>query len=155
MPPGGHYNEYYPGHVIAMPKPLSDGQVTYAKGANGQPVAPETVDQYSRDVSAFLMWIAEPQLVDRKETGFKVMASTESCAIAGMADDERRFYALQFHPEVTHTVQGARILSRFVLDICGCRADWVMGDHIAEAVEAMKRGVDRQTARRNVPAAVP
>ncbi len=43
MPPGGHYNEYYPGHVIAMPKPLSDGQVTYAKGANGQPVVPETV----------------------------------------------------------------------------------------------------------------
>ena len=73
VPPGGHYNEYYPGHVIAMPKPLSDGQVTYAKGANGQPVVPETVDQYSRDVTAFLMWTAEPHLLARKSLGLRAI----------------------------------------------------------------------------------
>lgn len=74
VPAGGNYNEYFPGHVIAMPKPLSDGQVEYPKGEDGKPVVPETVDQYSRDVTAFLMWAAEPHLEARKRTGFQVIA---------------------------------------------------------------------------------
>ena len=68
VPQGGHYNPYFnAAAVLAMPKPLSDGQVTYDDGA------PATVDQYSRDVSAFLMWAAEPHLEERKRTGFMVM----------------------------------------------------------------------------------
>lgn len=67
VPAGGNYNEYFPGHVIAMPPPLSDGQVTYDDGA------PQTLDQYSKDVSAFLMWVAEPSLDARKRIGFQVM----------------------------------------------------------------------------------
>ena len=73
VPAGGHYNEYYPGHIIAMPKPLSDGQVEYAKGPNGQPVVPETVAQYAKDVTAFLAWAAEPHLEQRKKLGFVVI----------------------------------------------------------------------------------
>jgi ubiquinol-cytochrome c reductase cytochrome c1 subunit len=73
VPEGGHYNKYYPGHVIAMPNPLSDGQVEYPKNEAGQPQAPETVDQYSKDVTAFLMWAAEPHLEARKRLGFQVM----------------------------------------------------------------------------------
>lgn len=73
VPAGGHYNEYYPGHIIAMPKPLSDGQVEYAKGANGQPLVPETVAQYAKDVTAFLAWAAEPHLEQRKRIGFVVI----------------------------------------------------------------------------------
>jgi cytochrome c1 len=73
VPEGGHYNAYYPGHVIAMPKPLSDGQVEYPKTPEGQAVVPETVEQYSKDVTAFLMWTAEPHMEARKEMGFKVM----------------------------------------------------------------------------------
>jgi GMP synthase (glutamine-hydrolysing) len=69
------------------------------------------------------------------------MASTESCPIAGMADESRGFYAVQFHPEVTHTLQGSRILQRFVLDLCGCRPDWVMGDYIGEAVARIREQV--------------
>jgi GMP synthase (glutamine-hydrolysing) len=69
------------------------------------------------------------------------MASTDSCPIAGMADEERRFYGVQFHPEVTHTQRGAAILERFVLEICGTRADWIMGDYIAEAVEKIRAQV--------------
>lgn len=65
--PGLHYNVYFPGHQIAMPKPLSDGQVEYTDGA------PQTVDQYSQDVSAFMMWMAEPHLEERKRIGFQVM----------------------------------------------------------------------------------
>ena len=72
---------------------------------------------------------------------FKLMASTESCPIAGMADEERRFYAFQFHPEVTHTLQGEAILGRFVHEICGCKPDWVMGDYISEAVVSIRKQV--------------
>jgi len=67
LPPPAQYNTYFPGHAIAMPKPLSDGQVQYTDGT------PMTVDQYARDVSAFLMWAAEPTLNDRKRLGFQVM----------------------------------------------------------------------------------
>ena len=56
-----------------MPPPITDGQVTYAKGEDGQPVVPETVDQYGKDVAAFLMWAAEPHMMDRKALGFRVI----------------------------------------------------------------------------------
>jgi len=68
LPPGGQYNKYFPGHAIGMPKPLSDGQVEYTDGT------PTTVDQYGRDVAAFLMWAAEPTLNARKRLGFQVMS---------------------------------------------------------------------------------
>ena len=61
------YNKYFPGHAIAMPPPLSDNRVAYTDGA------PKTIDQYSRDVSAFLMWAAEPHLEARKRAGLQVM----------------------------------------------------------------------------------
>ena len=67
LPSGGNYNKYFPGHTIAMPPPLQAGQVTYDDGA------PQTMDQYSQDISAFLMWVAEPHLVQRKRIGFQVM----------------------------------------------------------------------------------
>ena len=87
------------------------------------------------------VWMSHGDKVTELPPGFKLMASTDSCPIAGMADEERRFYAVQFHPEVTHTVQGRAILERFVLGICGTRPDWVMKDHIAEAVEAIRAQV--------------
>jgi GMP synthase (glutamine-hydrolysing) len=87
------------------------------------------------------VWMSHGDKVTELPHGFKLMASTDSCPIAGMADEERRFYAVQFHPEVTHTKRGAAILERFVLDICGTRADWIMGDYISEAVEAIRAQV--------------
>jgi cytochrome c1 len=67
LPPGAQYNKYFPGHAIGMPKPISDGQVEYTDGT------PATVDQYGRDIAAFLMWAAEPTLDARKRLGFQVM----------------------------------------------------------------------------------
>ena len=87
------------------------------------------------------VWMSHGDKVTELPPGFKLMASTESCPIAGMADEERGFYALQFHPEVTHTKQGPAILERFVLGICGTRPDWVMGDYISEAVERIRTQV--------------
>lgn len=87
------------------------------------------------------VWMSHGDKVTELPHGFKLMASTDSCPIAGMADEERRFYGVQFHPEVTHTKRGAAILERFVLDICGARADWIMGDYITEAVEQIRAQV--------------
>lgn len=87
------------------------------------------------------VWMSHGDKVTQLPEGFKVMASTPSCPIAGMADEARRFYAVQFHPEVTHTVQGQAMLNRFVLDICGTQADWIMGDYIEEAVAKIREQV--------------
>jgi GMP synthase (glutamine-hydrolysing) len=87
------------------------------------------------------VWMSHGDKVTGIPPGFKLMASTESCPIAGMADEARHFYGVQFHPEVTHTLQGQAILNRFVLDICGCRADWIMGDYVGEAVERVRAQV--------------
>ncbi len=90
------------------------------------------------------VWMSHGDKVTELPPGFSVMASNAACPIAGMADESRKFYAVQFHPEVTHTKQGQAILNRFVLDICGTRADWIMGDYIAEAVERIRAQVGNE-----------
>ena len=87
------------------------------------------------------VWMSHGDKVTAMPPGFMVMASTPSCPIAGMADEARGYYALQFHPEVTHTVQGAAMLHRFVLDICEAEPDWIMGDYAAEAVARIREQV--------------
>jgi GMP synthase (glutamine-hydrolysing) len=69
------------------------------------------------------------------------MASTDSCPVAGMADEARKLYAVQFHPEVTHTLQGTAMLDRFVHEICGCKGDWNMPDYVSEAVASIRAQV--------------
>jgi GMP synthase (glutamine-hydrolysing) len=87
------------------------------------------------------VWMSHGDKVVDVPPGFKLMASTEACAIAGMADEERRFYGVQFHPEVTHTLQGKALLQRFVYDICGCAGDWNMPDYVSEAVARIRQQV--------------
>jgi len=87
------------------------------------------------------VWMSHGDKVTQLPPGFKLMASTPSCPIAGMADEARGYYAVQFHPEVTHTAQGRAMLERFVLGICAVRADWIMRDHVGEAVAAIREQV--------------
>ena len=87
------------------------------------------------------VWMSHGDKVTALPPGFKLMASTPSCPIAGMADEDRGYYGVQFHPEVTHTVQGRALIERFVLQISGARPDWVMRDHIDEAVALIREQV--------------
>ena len=87
------------------------------------------------------VWMSHGDKVTRLPDGFKLLASTPSCPIAGMADEARGYYGVQFHPEVTHTIQGKALLNRFVLDIAGARPDWVMGNYIEEAVGRIREQV--------------
>jgi GMP synthase (glutamine-hydrolysing) len=90
------------------------------------------------------VWMSHGDKVIEMPAGFKLIASNPSCPVAGMADESRGFYGVQFHPEVTHTRQGAAILRRFVYDICGCRGDWNMGDYITEAIERIRAQVGKE-----------
>ncbi len=90
------------------------------------------------------VWMSHGDKVTQMPPGFELMASNDACPIAGMADEQRRFYAVQFHPEVTHTRQGKRLLQRFVREICGCRGDWNMPDYATEAVARIRDQVGRQ-----------
>ncbi len=90
------------------------------------------------------VWMSHGDKVVAMPPGFRLMASTESCPIAGMADEARSYYGVQFHLEVTHTAQGEAILRRFALEICGCRPDWVMGDYVGEAIEKVRSQVGRE-----------
>ncbi len=87
------------------------------------------------------VWMSHGDKVTKLPPGFKLMASTPSCPIAGIADESRGYYAVQFHPEVTHTVQGRALLERFVQGIAKAKPDWVMGDYIEEAVARIRAQV--------------
>jgi len=90
------------------------------------------------------VWMSHGDKVTALPPGFKVIASNEATPIAAMADEARKFYGVQFHPEVTHTRQGSAILGRFVHEICGCRSDWNMPDYLGEAVEKIRREVGKE-----------
>jgi GMP synthase (glutamine-hydrolysing) len=90
------------------------------------------------------VWMSHGDKVTALPPGFKVIASNEATPIAAMADEGRKFYGVQFHPEVTHTRQGGPILGRFVHEICGCGSDWNMPDYLGEAVEKVRREVGKE-----------
>jgi GMP synthase (glutamine-hydrolysing) len=90
------------------------------------------------------VWMSHGDKVTLMPPGFTVIASNAITQIAGMADEARRFYSVQFHPEVTHTPQGKAIISRFVHDICGCGQDWNMPDYIGEAIEKIRAQVGQE-----------
>ena len=92
------------------------------------------------------VWMSHGDKVTALPPGFKVIASNAATPIAGMADEARKFYGVQFHPEVTHTLQGKAILERFVHVICGLGADWNMPDYVDEAVGRI-RSAGRQRTR--------
>jgi GMP synthase (glutamine-hydrolysing) len=87
------------------------------------------------------VWMSHGDRVTELPPGFRLMASTDSAPIAGMADEERGFYGVQFHPEVTHTRQGMRILSRFLHEICGCEDLWTPGNIIDDMITRVREQV--------------
>ncbi|ACV35229.1 glutamine-hydrolyzing GMP synthase [Accumulibacter sp.] len=87
------------------------------------------------------VWMSHGDKVTELPPGFTLIGSNEATPIAAMADETRRFYAVQFHPEVTHTLKGKEIIGRFVRDICGCGRDWNMPDYVGEAVARIRSQV--------------
>ena len=90
------------------------------------------------------VWMSHGDRVNMLPKDFKVIAGNEASPIAGMADDARKYYGLQFHPEVTHTRQGKQILERFVHGICGLKGDWNIPDYVEEAVARIRSQVGKE-----------
>jgi GMP synthase (glutamine-hydrolysing) len=86
-------------------------------------------------------WMSHTSRVDHLPEGFLTTAKTDNCPVAAMADDARRLYGVQFHPEVTHTVHGMDMLKSFLYNICGCRGDWEMTDFAKRTIEDIKTAV--------------
>ena len=102
----------------------------------------EHIEDHTRDGCALLdVWMSHGDRVIKLPEGFQSIASTKSSPFASMGDVKRNFYGLQFHPEVTHTKQGFRILERFVRDICGCDALWTSANIIEESVQSLKEEI--------------
>jgi GMP synthase (glutamine-hydrolysing) len=87
------------------------------------------------------VWMSHGDKVTELPPGFKLIGSNDATPIAAMADEARHFYAVQFHPEVTHTLKGREIYARFVRNICGCRGDWTMPNYVDEAIAKVRQQV--------------
>jgi GMP synthase (glutamine-hydrolysing) len=111
--------------------------------AHGHTVLLNEIQDRNNDAGHGLLdvWMSHGDKVTQLPPGFKVIAANAATPIAGMADEARKFYAVQFHPEVTHTLQGTTILQRFVRELCGCAGDWNMPDYVDEAVARVKADV--------------
>lgn len=90
------------------------------------------------------VWMSHGDRVDGMPSGFALLATSETCPVAAMGDETRRMYGIQFHPEVAHTLQGIRILSNFLFDICDCRPNWTAQSIIADVVERVQKQVGSQ-----------
>ncbi len=91
--------------------------------------------------SSFDVWMSHGDRVDQLPPGFVAVAFTNAVPLAAMADESRHYYAVQFHPEVTHTLKGAQMLERFVREICGCEARWEPGNIIADSIARVREQV--------------
>src|SRR5205085_945195 len=102
-------------------------------------------DHFTHDGRVLLdVWMSHGDRVSALPPSFKVIAGTDNCPIAGMSNEARQLYGLQFHPEVLHTRQGKRILERFVLDICHCQPNWVPSNIIDEQVHKIRQKVGKE-----------
>jgi GMP synthase (glutamine-hydrolysing) len=109
---------------------------------NHSPLFEGIEDRRDESGRAYLeVWMSHGDAVVMLPPGFQVIAENDSTPVAAMADPERGFYGVQFHPEVTHTIKGKEILGRFVHEICGCGWDWTMPEFIPEAVGRIREQV--------------
>ncbi|MDY6367272.1 MAG: glutamine-hydrolyzing GMP synthase [Clostridia bacterium] len=86
-------------------------------------------------------WMSHTDQVDEVPEGFKITASTANCPVAAFSCEERKIYAVQFHPEVVHTQNGDKILGNFLFKVCGAKGDWQMGDYAAEQIKKIREKV--------------
>ncbi|MDC0904312.1 glutamine-hydrolyzing GMP synthase [Candidatus Thioglobus sp.] len=109
------------------------------RARNHSPLLNDITDNVNDQGHSLLdVWMSHGIEVNELPKGFKLIASTDNCAIAGFANVEKHYYGLQFHPEVTHTKQGKHILDRFVSGICECENNWTTDNIITDLVQSLK-----------------
>lgn len=108
----------------------------------------KTITQFDNDSSlykslpkSFVTWMSHTDRIDKLPEGFKVTATTEDCPVASMANEQKKFFGVQFHPEVMHTENGMGIIKNFLYNISGLNGDWKMKDYAKSAIEEIKNKV--------------
>ncbi len=97
-----------------------------------------------KDVSEeTIVWMSHTDYISKVPEGFKITANTKDCPVGAMEDDERKFYAMQHHPEVNHTQEGKKMLEAFVKDVCQCKGTWKMDSFVEETIEAIRKKVGK------------
>lgn len=86
-------------------------------------------------------WMSHTYYISEPPKGFEIIAKTETCPVAAMADESKKLYGVQFHPEVLHTPQGMDMLKNFIFNVCNCIGDWKMSDFVADSIEKIKKQV--------------
>lgn len=104
----------------------------------------ENSNRLFKDIHNMDVWMSHGDKVVELPAGFKILASSNNCAISAMADEDKRYYGLQFHPEVTHTVGGQALLERFLFDICKVKADWTSSNIIEKLISEIKEQVGNE-----------
>ena len=123
---------------------LNGGEVSHAeKREYGKTIVNVDVDSklfkyVSKDTQ---VWMSHTDFVSKLPQGFKVVASTPSCPVSAMENTDKMIYAVQFHPEVNHSLEGMQMLKNFVYDICGCSGDWKMDDFAKTTIEALRKKI--------------
>jgi len=87
------------------------------------------------------VWMSHTDFVSKLPSGFKVVAKTPSCPVSAMENEEKKIYAVQFHPEVNHTLEGMQMLKNFVYDVCGCKGTWKMDDFAKTTIEELRKKI--------------
>lgn len=102
----------------------------------------DTTDRLFKGVEKeSVCWMSHTYYISNPPEGFKVTAHTGTCPVAAMANEERRLYGVQFHPEVVHTPEGQKMLVNFLVDICGCKQDWIMTDFAQEQIDKIREKI--------------
>lgn len=123
--------------------------------ATGGHVATGTAREYGKTLTAFDMgsplfrgfdkesvtWMSHTDYIDRVPEGFEVVATSKNCPVAAMQNTVKRLYAVQFHPEVMHTVNGTKVLKNFLFEVCGCKGDWTMGSYAQESIALLREKI--------------
>lgn len=123
---------------------LLDGEVTKADNKEyGK--TDLTVDQsdllFKDVVEKSVAWMSHTYYISTPPEGFKITATTETCPVAAMSNESKKLYGVQFHPEVLHTPEGSKMLKNFLVDICGCKQDWVMTDFTKDKIAELKKQI--------------
>ena len=87
------------------------------------------------------VWMSHTDFVSKLPKGYKIIANTPSCPVSAMENEEKKIYAVQFHPEVNHSLEGMQMLKNFVYDVCGCKGDWKMDDFAKTTIEALRKKI--------------
>lgn len=121
---------------------LEEGTITSAENNSeyGNVTVTTMPSKLFKDVSeTSSCWMSHTDYISEVPSGYKVIATTSACPCAAMENETKNIYAVQFHPEVTHTEFGTQMLKNFLMDVCKCSADWIMTDFVEKSVERYKR----------------